>query len=899
MKVDSTNYRFKFSFVMPVYNVEPYLEEALESIVNQSIGFKENVEIILVNDGSPDNSEVICQKYKDLYPSNIIYIKQQNAGLSAARNAGINKVRGKYVSFMDSDDILSEDALVAVYGFFEKNYDVVDFVSIKQLFFEAKTGEHPLGFKFEHSQVIDIYEKPNFVQLSACSSFVKASVLETHLFDPKIRKFAEDVKFLTELVIVKGRYGVVSGPVYYYRQRSTGTSIIDSSTKDRYWYLGTPKDVYLYLFELSKEKFGRVIDYVQSIVMYDLQWRLRQDSQYVLDKKEQEEYINDLVKLLRDIDDDIILSQQHLKAEYKIEALNLKYDINVLENANKDGQVYRFNGSRIQDYSSSRTKLFVQLFEYKQDKLVIEGLFRGFLCKGVEVGFLVNKIYHKAERDVRPPYEVRFLDRTIFDSNPVKISLSIKVGDVISPVVKLPDGNIIEIGKIEYGHLAGLANWRNAYKVTGGFIFQNIDNRAVEVQQRTSLRVIKRELLLSLYLIRRHRRGRTSVASLPYLLFLRAIAGILKVVKRKDVWIVSDRADSAGDNGEALFKYLSKHPVDHATVYFAISKKSPIYKKMKRYGKVVDRYSLKYKVLFLASDKIISSMADDYVINAFGDDRFFMYDLYQFDFVFLQHGVTKDDISKWLGRYSKNIKLFVAAAKPEYDDLLTKKYGYSEDVVKLTGFPRYDLLENKPEQKVILAPTWRRNLVPEVDKKELKRKRSNEFKETEYFKFYQRIIKSERVNEALKEYGYTAHFAIHPSLNAQADDFEGTDYFTIDTPPHEYKKIFNEGSLLITDYSSVAFDFAYLRKPVVYTQFDRDTFYEGHLYDAGYFSYEKMGFGPVTYSYDDAVNAIVEMIKKRTELTKTYQNRIDKFYAFNDRGNSRRVTEAIIAMDEK
>ena len=68
--------KYKFSVIIPIYNVEDYIEETILSVINQSIGFKENIQLILVNDGSPDDSEKICLKYKEMYPNNIIYIKQ-------------------------------------------------------------------------------------------------------------------------------------------------------------------------------------------------------------------------------------------------------------------------------------------------------------------------------------------------------------------------------------------------------------------------------------------------------------------------------------------------------------------------------------------------------------------------------------------------------------------------------------------------------------------------------------------------------------------------------------------------------------------------------------------------------------------------------------------------------
>ena len=114
------DYKYKFSVVIPIYNVEDYVEETILSVINQTIGFEENIQMILVNDGSPDNSEDICFRYKDKYPDNIIYVKQENRGVSAARNNGMNYIEGKYVNFLDSDDKWDLDAFEKVYDFFEK-----------------------------------------------------------------------------------------------------------------------------------------------------------------------------------------------------------------------------------------------------------------------------------------------------------------------------------------------------------------------------------------------------------------------------------------------------------------------------------------------------------------------------------------------------------------------------------------------------------------------------------------------------------------------------------------------------------------------------------------------------------------------------------------------------------
>ena len=131
------DYKFQFSVIIPVYNVEQYLAETLDSVINQTIGFEDHIQIILVNDGSPDHSERICMKYKEKYPDNIVYVKKENGGVSSARNEGIAYAQGKYVNFLDSDDCWEPDAFENALQFFDQNYDIVDVVSARKKFFDA------------------------------------------------------------------------------------------------------------------------------------------------------------------------------------------------------------------------------------------------------------------------------------------------------------------------------------------------------------------------------------------------------------------------------------------------------------------------------------------------------------------------------------------------------------------------------------------------------------------------------------------------------------------------------------------------------------------------------------------------------------------------------------------
>ena len=99
----------KVSVIVPVYNVEKYLNQCLDSLVNQTL---EDIEIIVVNDGSPDNSQSIIDDYVKRYPKKVFSYIKKNGGLSSARNFGVEKAKGEYLAFVDSDDYIKKDMYV-------------------------------------------------------------------------------------------------------------------------------------------------------------------------------------------------------------------------------------------------------------------------------------------------------------------------------------------------------------------------------------------------------------------------------------------------------------------------------------------------------------------------------------------------------------------------------------------------------------------------------------------------------------------------------------------------------------------------------------------------------------------------------------------------------------------
>ena len=119
------NYDYKFSVVIAIYNTEKYLNEAIDSVINQTIGFEDNIELILVDDGSTDSSGEICKQYQEKYPNNIKYIYQENQGQANARNNGMKIAKGAYLNFLDSDDKFVNNALSTVEQYVSKEPNII------------------------------------------------------------------------------------------------------------------------------------------------------------------------------------------------------------------------------------------------------------------------------------------------------------------------------------------------------------------------------------------------------------------------------------------------------------------------------------------------------------------------------------------------------------------------------------------------------------------------------------------------------------------------------------------------------------------------------------------------------------------------------------------------------
>ena len=890
MSIDINDYEYDVSVVMPVYNTSNYLCEAIDSVINQDYGF-EKIQIVLVDDGSTDGSAEICDRYMNNYPNNIFVLHKYNEGQAIARYEGVKIAKGKYVNFLDSDDKLSVDSFSKAISFFDNNIDKIDVVSIPIFFFGDKEGPHQLNNKFSKgTRIIDLLKEDNIFQMHLSATLVKRELIQKHLGFNKELSTAEDARELTKILLEKNKLGVVSEARYYYRRRDNST--VSTAEMKPGWYIPYLKYFSNFVLDYSKNEFGFIPRYIQEMVMYDLQWKFKSNSiNKVLNEKEKNEFFALLKEVLSKIEDRIVLRQKSISHEIMFSVFRVKYGDNFSIVDQGDDIIFAYNN----DASTriSRTICKIEFIKIKRDELMVEGRIQyyDFLDDIDKIELENNGTIYKSEflKDEEPLYS---LGRVVVKYRRFKSRIQLVENNDIKIHVLFKNGMSTIISRYSYGGFSPISERiKSSYYEKNNFILCKDENGFKVIKERKkAINGIKKNYLKELW--QRNGLGYRKAV------FVRIIVFLLNLIKRRQIWLLSDRAIKADDNGLAMFEFIQAKKED-INSYFVIDKHTEGYRKIKKIGKVVANGSYKHKLLLLLSDYILSSHGEVEIYNPFvGHSEPYRNMLSEKRFVFLQHGITKDDISSWLNKYNKNIYGFVTAAIPEYKSIVDGKYYYDPNNIWLTGFPRFDRLHDNGGKEITIMPTWRRYLASSMIRETGQWILKPNFESSKFYIFYNLLINDERLINKARELGYRINYFPHPNLQDHVDRFKKNKNVVFLGRETSYRDVYANSSLIITDYSSAVFDFAYLHKPVVYTQFDKEEFFSGeHVYTKGYFDYEENGFGEVEYDLDNTVSRIIEYMENDCMLKEKYKERIDDFFAYNDRNNCKRVFEKIMELE--
>ena len=883
---------YHFSVIIAIYNTGRYLDQSIGSLLKQTIGYEE-IQIILINDGSTDNSEEICLKYKKLYPDNIIYLKTHNNGVSKARNIGILLAKGDFINFLDPDDYWDSKAFEYVFSFFQLN-NQINFISGRLKFFEARNDYHPLDYKFYKTRIVNLTEEYNCIQSSSSTSFFRSSYIVGKKFPEGILS-GEDTRFVNELLLKNPIMGLVREAIYFCRKREDFTSRTQAQKKDLEFYFSTVKNVSEYLIDESIKRYSKILPFIQYYLAYDVLFRIETLSFKYLNSSNYIKYCILIENLLKKIDDKYIIEQKYINNKFKFVALSRKYNKDMRYEIIFENGTLKYSDQILINLMNFRKVIIWKKIIIGDNKLHLEGEDNLWIPKDQYFYFCTfgnNNFFPKIENYSKNDFYSLFglVDKgkiIIFD-----IPLENIEKQTIYIYISINNNNY-EIFPIP-GYFTNLPLINNGYYVSSNYIIKIVEKRltiykynenienSFEIQFCNQLKKLKKYDIIKLRKANR-----------------KYIRQLKNKSYKNEIWIVNDRRQQAGDNGEFFFRYLRKKNPKGVEVYFAIQKNCPDYQRLKNLGNILDINSAQYLKIFLKSDKLISSVLDLWVDNPFGEDIQYIKDLFKFVFIFLQNGIIKDDLSKKVNRLSRKIDLFIASTKQEYNSLLSKNYDFNKNNLVLTGLSRYDNLEkhnkneiNKNNRIILVMPTWRLSIKENKDSLIYESIHSDTFKTTQFFNFYNSLINDQKLIKVMKQYNYTGVFCLHQYFAAQYIDFTNNSQFVINNNC-KYQELLMKGSLLITDYSSIFFDFGYMKKPIIYIQFDYEEV-RLNQYPEGYFNYKKDGFGPIYFDIKSSVNSIINVIKNNCQLNNKYLRRINSFFTFFDEHNNDRIYEQII-----
>lgn len=842
--------RPRFTIVTAVYNVSQYLGDFIRSIDEQAFA-PERLEVVAVDDGSTDDSLEVLHSWAARAEYRVVVLHKENGGQGSARNAGLAVATGEWVTFTDPDDMLAPGYLEVVDGYLAQHPEVA-MAATNRVYFEESTGAlrdgHPLRKMFRTTRSADIDGFPDLFHGSAPSAFLRLDQIRSLglSFDVRIRPNFEDGHFCSLYMLHASPRIIAFLPEaqYIYRRRGNLSSTLQRSLLDRGRFTDVIEFGYIGAMEYATSLLGFVPEWLQNLILYELSWYFSSEDApsgalTAAVGEVADEFHALMPRLVQYLDPDVV--RGHRVRRYR------PVWRDVLLNS-WTGNPWR-GPYAVADPVDLDTGLVRIIYRYIGDAPREEFLVRG-------------RVVPPRHSKVRP---IVYFDRTVMHERIAWVStrgtLRLRLGGHPVPIRDEWE-DFVPLARIFTGEAT-------------------VD--AAEPTQRIS-RTIAGRL------------GRDQVEAAR----LAARQGRREF---RGAWVLVDRIHDADDSAEVLFKYLRRNRPD-INAWFALEEGTADWRRLEREGlgdRMVAWGSRRWKSLMANCRYLISSHVD---VPIHQPPEILEFTEPTWKFVFLQHGIIKDDISNWLN--PKELSIFVTSTPAEYASVAGDgtRYVYTTKEAQNTGLPRFDALleagrRYPPERRdlVLVAPTWRHWLSPPLAPGSQRREVREGFWESDYAKNWMGLLTSERLRRCVEDRGLRVGFLPHPNLQGILREVELPDHVLPLEFSGDVRSYFARSAALSTDYSSMAFNAAYLDRPVTYFHFDAEQMFGGgHVGRGGYFNYERDGFGPVAYRLEDAIDDLVSVVERGHEPDGLYAARIRATFPVRDGRACERVTAAIEAL---
>ena len=363
---------------------------------------------------------------------------------------------------------------------------------------------------------------------------------------------------------------------------------------------------------------------------------------------------------------------------------------------------------------------------------------------------------------------------------------------------------------------------------------------------------------------------------------------------KKRIWIYYDKSYKAGDNGEYAIRYASSVD-DGIEKVFYIEKSSKDGERLIKEGyKVIEPGSDEGVLYALFAEVIFMTHVPPFHKLGFKKENLVYFrDLLKPKIIRMYHGypITRSSSYAQMGSNSTAV---VVASNYERELYTNEDNCFREDQIIASGNPRYDDLIDDSRNQILIAPTWRPALVGKTSPNG-KTEYNPKFKDSSFYMLYNQVLTNEKLLETARRRGYKIKLFFHPKFEAQTVDFETTDVVEALSPTEDmdYVTIMKQSNLMVTDYSSVQYDFAYMRKPVVYYHDPVLPYWRITNFD-----YEKIGFGDICTSACELAEVLCSYIENDCKIKEEYKNRYESFFVQSDRNSGKRLYEAVKKLTE-
>lgn len=868
--------KFEFSIIMNVNNVEDYIKESIESVIAQNIGFKDNIQLIIVDSFSIDNSMVIASSYQKKYPENIACISCDSESRFDAYNLGLEHVNGEYVNFMEGSDVLAADLVSKVKSSFKK-YDT-DMVAFPVEYIDAKRNHH-LRFKFikEVDEFVDLKREPRLIQLDVNTAFIRKDSFGDLKFNNDVPM--ADTLLVNKLLIENNHYVVNKDTVFYMQEER---HLDEFSTKEA--ILNTFK-FFNELIDDSLEKYSAVPKFIQHTFLYYLQDVVKIEDIKSIFKTEEEldQFWDAFLKIVYYVDMNEIKVNNLVNDSVKNFLRFVKNEDFHIECIGKE--VYVKSGNDVLN-SLHKRKLWLDLVQIKDGFLNISGSLQSncdkrFLSvEAIKSGGNIKRVFEAKEIEYPNTNRVtnHYLSIPWHFTYNFDFRIPIEKGESFSlffrTIYQENDDRAVMDAEITTRYYANISEIGNYFRREGNILLFKKNTFFVRPESYVRAIVYEFKVLMKLFF------AGYSMGIILKTMVMRTLIFILyPFYKNRKIWLFSDRLDLSGDNGEHFFRYAMTRK-DDIKKYFVINGDSPDFERLKNeYGNhVVEFASFKHKILYAFAKKLMQSQISPRTYNPFHEGRPRRYaGIGLAEAYFLQHGVNRYDMSSWVTKFDKNLALILTVSELDYGEFTSDRYAFDNSIVQLLGYPRFDNLTNENLKKqIVIMPTWRNYI-----------RTSTQLINSEYFKRFNGLLNNERLIEHAKKTGYEIILKPHPSMFKFINVFDVNDYVKVDNKT-KHHVLLCDSALMITDYSSVANDFVYLKKPVIYYQYGGG---KDHHFDISttFVSDESMDFGAIIEDENELIDKIIEYMDNNCEMEEIYKQRVENFFKYTDRNNSKRV----------